>query len=34
MDALAQFRYAPSIKDGERVKTEGVLHKITFQIKK
>ena len=30
--ALSQFRYAPSIKDGKRVETKGVLHKVTFTI--
>jgi len=30
--ALSKFRYAPSVIDGQRVKTEGVLHKITFEM--
>ena len=30
--ALSQFRYAPSVKDGKRVTTEGVLHKVTFKM--
>lgn len=30
-NALSQFRYAPSIKDGKRVKTEGVTHKIIYK---
>ncbi|PCI34469.1 MAG: hypothetical protein COB54_01410 [Alphaproteobacteria bacterium] len=30
--ALSQFRYAPSIVDGKRVETKGVLHKITFKM--
>ncbi len=33
-EALSKFRYAPSIKDGERVKTEGVLHKVTFKMER
>lgn len=28
--ALSQFRYAPRIKDGKLVKTEGVKHKVRF----
>jgi len=32
--ALSQFRYAPTIRDGKRVKTEGVKHKITFMMEK
>lgn len=30
--ALSQFRYAPTIRDGKRVRTEGVKHKITFEM--
>jgi len=30
--ALSQFRYAPTIRDGKRVRTEGVKHKITFKM--
>ena len=30
--ALSKFRYAPTIKDGKRVETEGVLHKVSFQM--
>ncbi|GEM_PF-754096 len=33
-EALSKFRYAPSTKDGVRVKTEGVLHRITFRMAK
>ncbi|MCF6215620.1 MAG: energy transducer TonB [Emcibacter sp.] len=33
-EALSKFRYAPSTKDGIRVKTEGVLHRITFKMAK
>jgi len=32
--ALSQMRYAPSIKDGKRIKTEGVLHRVTFEMLK
>ena len=30
--ALSKFRYAPTIRDGERIKTKGVLHKVTFKM--
>ena len=30
--ALSKFRYAPSIRDGKRVRTEGLKHKITFVV--
>ncbi len=33
-EALSNFRYAPTIKDGKRVDTHGVKHKITFEMEK
>ncbi|PHZ85864.1 TonB family protein [Paremcibacter congregatus] len=31
-EALSKFRYAPSIQNGQRVRTEGVLHRVTFKM--
>lgn len=32
IEALSKFRYAPSIRGGKRVKTEGLKHKISYRI--
>lgn len=32
--ALSKYRYAPSIKNGKRVKTEGVLLRMTFELRR
>ncbi|PHZ85863.1 TonB family protein [Paremcibacter congregatus] len=32
-NVAAKFRYVPSLQNGKRVKTEGILHKITFEYR-